>query len=104
MNSPHIDIPRDAIKSFCKRWQVAELSLFGSVLREDFGAESDVDVMIRFDPQAHFTLWDMAEMGDELAKIFGREVDLIERTAIEQSRNYIRRAAILESIETIYAA
>ena len=104
MNNPHIDIPRDAIMSFCKRWQVAELSLFGSVLRDDFSADSDVDVMILFDPQARHTLLDMAQMGDELEQIFGREVDLIERTAVEKSRNYMRRAAILESVETIYAA
>ena len=104
MKTPHIDIPLDAISSFCRRWQVTELALFGSVLGDDFGPESDVDVMVRFDPHAHHTLLDMAQMGDELTGILGREVDLIERSAIERSPNYIRRAAILQFAETIYAA
>ena len=99
----HIAIPPEKIAAFCKRWRVAELALFGSVLRDDFGPESDVDVLVRFEPQARHTLLDMARMQAELSRILGREVDLIERTAIEQSRNYIRRAAILRSAETVYA-
>ena len=101
--SVHIDTPRDEIADFCKRWRIVELSLFGSVLRDDFGPESDVDVLVRFEPQARHTLLDMARMQADLARILDREVDLIERTAVEQSRNYIRRAAILRSAETIYA-
>ena len=104
MRIPHIDIPKAEVSAFCKRWHVTELALFGSVLREDFGPESDVDVLVRFEPQARHTLLDMARMQGDLARILGREVDLIERTAVEQSRNYIRRAAILRSAETIYAA
>ena len=104
MSTPHIDIPLDTISAFCKRWHVTELALFGSVLRDDFGPESDVDVLVRFEPQARHTLLDMARMQADLDRILGREVDLIERTAVEQSRNYIRRAAILRSAETIYAA
>ena len=103
MSTPHIDIPLDTISAFCKRWHVTELALFGSVLRDDFGPESDVDVLVRFEPQARHTLLDMARMQADLDRILGREVDLIERTAVEQSRNYIRRAAILRSAETIYA-
>ena len=104
MNIPNIDIPQAEVSAFCKRWHVTELALFGSVLRDDFGPESDVDVLVRFEPQARHTLLDMARMQADLARILGREVDLIERTAVEQSRNYIRRAAILRSAETIYAA
>lgn len=98
------DLPLDAIEAFCKRRQVTELALFGSVLRDDFGPDSDVDVLVRFEPQARHTLLDMVRMHADLAEILGREVDLIERTAVEKSRNYIRRAAILRSAETIYAA
>ena len=104
MSTPHIDIPLDTISAFCKRWHVTELALFGSVLRDDFGPESDVDVLVRFEPRARHTLLDMARMQADLDRILGREVDLIERTAVEQSRNYIRRAAILRYAETIYAA
>ena len=102
--SAHIDVPPDKITDFCKRWQILELALFGSVLRDDFGPESDVDVLVRFDPQARHTLFDLAQMQDDLSALLGRKVDLIERVAVERSPNYIRRKAILQSAETIYAA
>ena len=98
------DMPPDKVATFCKRWQIVELALFGSVLRDDFGPESDVDVLVRFDPQARHTLFDLAQMQDDLSGLLGREVDLIERVAVERSPNYIRRKAILQSAETIYAA
>ena len=98
-----IVIPSDGIAAFCKRWQVAELALFGSVLRDDFGPESDIDVLVAFREGARHTLFDMVEMEEELKAIFGRDVDLTERAGIEQSRNHIRRKAILRSAETIYA-
>ena len=98
----HIYIPPDKLAVYCKRWQVVELALFGSVLREDFGPDSDIDVLVRFGSQARHTLLDIAQMENELSRMLGREVDLIERTAVEQSRNYIRRKAILDSAETIY--
>ena len=99
-----IAIPADGIAAFCKRWQVTELALFGSVLREDFGPDSDIDVLVSFDQAARHTLLDMARMEEELKTLFGREVDLAERAGIEQSRNHLRRGAILESAETIFAA
>ena len=102
--NPRIEIPSDAIADLCNRWQVLELALFGSVLRDDFGPESDVDVLVRFDPGARHTLLDIVQMQDELSATLGRKADLIERTAVEQSPNYIRRRAILQSAETIYAA
>ena len=100
----HIQIPRDEITAFCKRWQVTELALFGSVLRDDFGPESDVDVLVRFEEEARHTLFDLDRMEEELTTIFGRKVDLISWRDVEQSQNYIRRKAILQSTETIYAA
>ena len=102
--SAHIDIPPDKVAAFCKRWQIVELALFGSVLRDDFGPESDVDVLVRFDPQAGHTLFDLVQMQDELSAALGRQADVTERVAVEQSPNYIRRRAILQSAETIYAA
>ena len=97
-----IDTPRDQIAAFCGHWQVTELALFGSVLRDDFGPDSDIDVLVRFDRQARHTLLDIEEMENELGRILGRDVDLVERTSIERSRNYIRRKVILDSAETIY--
>ena len=102
--NPGIEIPSDAIAELCNRWQVLELALFGSALRDDFGPESDVDVLVRFDPGARHTLLDIVQMQDELSATLGRKADLIERTAVEQSPNYIRRRSILQSAETIYAA
>ena len=101
--SSRIAIPSDRIATFCKRWRVAELALFGSVVRDDFGPDSDVDVLVSFDPEARRTLFDIVRMQDELSGILGREVDLVTRAAVEGSRNYIRRKAILESSQVVYA-
>jgi uncharacterized protein len=100
----HIQLPTEEITSFCRRWKVKELSAFGSVVREDFGPESDVDLLVTFDPDAHWTLFDMVRMQDELKALLGREVDLVSRRGVESSRNPIRRDAILSSAELIYAA
>ena len=103
MNS-HIDTRQDELAAFCKRWQIAELALFGSVLRDDFGPESDIDVLVSFLPEAKHGLLDLVAMEEELGRLLGRKVDLVSRRGIERSRNYIRRRAILDSAEVIYAA
>ena len=84
------------------RWQVVELALFGSVLTADFGPQSDIDVLVRFHPGQHPTLFGLSEMESDLAELVGRPVDLVEREAVEGSPNYIRRRAILSSARTIY--
>ena len=99
-----IGLPMNAIKAFCDRWQVEELALFGSVLRDDFGPHSDIDILIRFRTERTPGLFGIAEMERELGDLFGRRVDLVTRAAIEESRNYIRRKAILESAQVVYAA
>ena len=104
MTKPNITIPTDRIAAFCRKWQIAELALFGSVLREDFRPDSDVDVLVRFLPEARHGLFDLIRMQEEIKGILGREVDLVEKSAIERSRNYIRRKAILSSAETVYAS
>jgi predicted nucleotidyltransferase len=104
MITPEITIPKEKIKAFCKRWKVTEFALFGSVLRPDFRPDSDVDVLVSFAPDARWTLFDLVTMQDELEAIFGRKVDLVERKAIEQSPNYIRRKSIWKNPDVIYAA
>ncbi len=99
-----LDVPKEKITDFCKRWKITEFALFGSVLREDFSPESDLDVLVTFAPHARWSLLDHVEMQDELKIIFGRNVDLISKRGIERSRNYIRRKEIIESAEVIYAA
>ena len=96
-------MPSDRIASFCRRWEVSELALFGSVVRDDFGPESDVDVLVSFNRGARHTLFDIVRMQDELVRLFGRDVDLVTRAAVEGSRNHIRKRAILESVQVVYA-
>ena len=97
------DVPIQRIEEFCQRWDVTELSLFGSVLRPNFEADSDVDVLVAFAPEARHGLFDFVHMQDELTEIFGRDVDLISRHGVEASRNPFRRKAILDSARVIYA-
>jgi predicted nucleotidyltransferase len=104
MLHPTLNVPREKIREFCQRWLISELAMFGSSLRPDFGPDSDVDVLISFTPEAHWTLLDHVRMELELTEIFGRQVDLVSRRAVEQSANVIRRRRILESAETLYAA
>ncbi len=98
-----IGVSMSAIEAFCDRWEVGELALFGSVLRDDFGPDSDVDVLIRFKSVRTPGLFGMAGMQEELADLFARNVYLVSRAAIKGSRNYIRRKAILESARVVYA-
>jgi len=99
-----IPIDHEEIAALCRRWKITELALFGSVLRDDFGPDSDVDVLVRFSRDARYGLFAVSRLQAELEQILGREVDLVERAAVEQSRNYLRRKAILSSVELVYAA
>ncbi|MBE9136695.1 nucleotidyltransferase family protein [Nodosilinea sp. LEGE 07088] len=99
-----IELPNETIADFCQQWQVTELALFGSVLRDDFHPDSDIDVMVQFYPEAHPTFASLDQMQAELKTIFDRDVDLITRQGIETSRNYLRRREILSSALVIYAA
>ena len=99
-----IPIDEKEIAALCQRWRVFELSLFGSVLRDDFGPDSDVDVLARFSRDAGVGLSAMSRLEHELEQILGREVHLVDRTAVERSRNYLWRKAIPSSLERVYAA
>jgi len=104
MAEPKIILPKGLIIDFCQRWKITEFALFGSVLRDDFRPDSDIDVLVQFAPDASWTLLDHVEMQDELVAMLGRNVDLVSRRGIERSRNKMRRKAILESAEVFYAA
>ena len=104
MVTTNIDLPMEKIAEFCERWQIKELALFGSVLRDDFGPESDIDMLVTFVPDHPWSLFDHVQMQDELADMLGRKVDLVSRRAIEKSENPWRRHDILTSARTIYAA
>lgn len=98
-----VPIPWDRIEEFCRKWGIAEFALFGSVLREDFGPDSDVDVLVSYAPGEGPSLFDHVEMEEELADIFGRPVDLLSRRGVERSENPYRKRAILESARVVYA-
>ena len=99
-----IDIPYSQIREFCERWQITEFALFGSVLRDDFRPDSDVDVLVTFASDAKWSLDIAMGMQDEIERIFDRKVDLVKRSNVEASPNYIRRKAILSTAKVIYEA
>ncbi|MCY3019969.1 MAG: nucleotidyltransferase domain-containing protein [Planctomycetota bacterium] len=99
-----LNIPDEGLANFCTRWRIVELAVFGSILRNDFRRDSDVDVLVRWADDTKWSLLDQVRMQDELTALLGRKVDLVSRRAVERSTNWIRRTAILESAEVIYAA
>lgn len=101
MAEPHIDIPMDKISDFCRRWKVMEFALIGSVLREDFRPDSDIDVLLSFEENAGWSLYEVVDMKDELKVLFGREIDLIEKEAV---RNPYRLRWMCMDKEVLYAA
>lgn len=94
-------LPMKQIENFCRKYGVAEFSLFGSILRDDFGPDSDVDVMLAFHPGCGFTFENTPDIEDDLERLFGRRVDVIEKGRI---RNPIRRQNIMNSYRVVYAA
>ncbi|NJR61018.1 MAG: DNA polymerase subunit beta [Cyanobacteria bacterium CRU_2_1] len=97
-----IALPIDTIQAFCQRWQIAELSVFGSILRDDFNANSDVDFLYVLKPDTYWSLRDLLRAEEELAQLLGRKVDLVGKASIEQSHNWLRKRNILSSAKVIY--
>jgi predicted nucleotidyltransferase len=97
-------LPQQVLAEFCQRWKIQELYFFGSVLREDFRHDSDIDVMVTFEVDATWGLLEFVRMKRELKTLLGREVDLITKKSIEQSPNWIRRQEILGTAQPIYVA
>jgi len=99
-----LGITVDQLTEFCQQWQVAELALFGSVLRDDFDGNSDIDILISYQPTAKRGLLKKISMKEELESLLHRKVDLISKKAMEESRNWIRRRNIIGSAEVVYVA
>ena len=100
--SARIDVPKEEIAAFCRRNHIRRMALFGSVLRDDFTPESDVDVLVEFEPDARIGYIGLAGLEIELDKILGRKADLHTFEGIERSRNWLLREEILSSIEAVY--
>jgi predicted nucleotidyltransferase len=99
--NPSLTVADDELGSLCRRWQVRELSIFGSALRGDFAPTSDVDVLVSFAADAPWSLWDLTRMRDELTELFGRPIDLVEREGL---RNPFRKQRILSTRQVVYVA
>ena len=97
--NPQISISQTDIQAFCRAHAVRELSIFGSAVREDFGANSDVDVLIDLAPGARVGLISLQRMRDELQRIFGRPVDLLTKNGINRHirDDILREAQILHA-------
>jgi predicted nucleotidyltransferase len=102
MNNLVATIPMDKIAEFCHRWQIRELALFGSALREDFGPDSDLDILVTFADDAEWGLFDHVQMQQELQALLQRSVDLISRRALERSSNWLLRQEILDTARTLF--
>ena len=94
-----ISIPHDKIEAFCRKHHIRRMQFFGSVLREDFGPESDIDVLVEFEPEARITLFDLVDMQDELSLLFGRPIDIMTPDSLYEPL----RENILSSAEVVYA-
>jgi predicted nucleotidyltransferase len=102
MQKISVDISDDQIRHFCQRWKVSELAIFGSAVKEYYSDDSDVDLLISFEPDTRWGLFDLVTMENELKDIFGKEIDLVEKNAVSKSQNYIRRKGILDGAQIIF--
>ena len=99
-----LTLPMAAIAQLCQRWQITEFALFGSILRDTFRPDSDIDILVTFAEDADWSLFDLVTIEDELKALLQRDVDLVMKRSIEQSHNWIRRQEILSTARVIYAA
>ncbi|MGB3403525.1 MAG: nucleotidyltransferase domain-containing protein [Microcoleaceae cyanobacterium] len=97
-----LNVDSQEIVEFCQHWNITELALFGSVLTDQFQSNSDIDVLIRFAPDTPQGLLTLARIKYQLESLFGREVDVVVKEAIEHSENWIRRHEILKTATVIY--
>ena len=97
-----LDFDVNAVRQFCQERGISKLELFGSVLRDDFREDSDVDLLATVRPDVKCGLFEWVELKEGLEKIFGRPVDLVSRRAIERSQNTYRKRSILARTEPIY--
>lgn len=102
IDNVRIALPHEAVADFCRRWRIDRLEVFGSVLSDDFGPDSDVDFLYTLSSDARWGL-EFMDAWDDLSALVGRPVDLVSRRAVERSPNWIRRHSILDKAQVIYA-
>lgn len=95
--------PKEQLAAYCRSRGIAELEIFGSAVRDDFGDGSDIDLLVAFEPERAPDLFEFGRIEEELTALFGRKVDLVSRRAVEESGNTLRRASVLDAARQIYA-
>ena len=96
------EMPVAELTDLCRKWKVAELALFGSALRADFRPDSDIDLLVTYAPDARWGLFAESRMAEEFRALLKRPVDLVDRRAVERSRNWIRKEEILSTAKRVY--
>lgn len=104
MTIGQMELSHEALAALCAKWRIRRLALFGSVLRGDMRPDSDVDLLVDFEPGEKWSLLQLATAEQEFGRLFGRKVDLVDRASLARSQNPYRRDAILESAEVVYGA
>jgi len=99
ISASRLDISPNDIQAFCQRYQIRELALFGSVLRDDFRTDSDIDVLVEFEPEAQIGFLALARMQRELSMIFRHPVDLVTKPGLKPKI----RQVVLDSMQVLYA-
>ena len=99
-----LNLTLEQLEAFCKQHHILELSIFGSTLRDDFRSDSDIDMLVVFEPlfRSRMSLMDLVGIGFQLEELSGRKVDLVEKRSVEESHNWIRRNNILNTAQVIY--
>jgi len=103
MRIGEIEVPEAGLRALCSRWRIRRLAVFGSVLTPDFGPDSDIDLLVEFEPGEQWSLMDLVRAERDFAGLLGRRVELVERASLERSRNWIRRNSILSAAEVVLA-
>jgi uncharacterized protein len=101
INLPNL---KHRVEEFCIKWKIVELYFYGSVLRDDYRCDSDIDVMVTFEDKAGWSLFDLVEMNEGLETIFNRKVDLVTKKSVEDSENWYIRKQVLDSSTLYYRA
>ncbi len=104
MRIGEIEVPDEALREMCRKWKIRRLELFGSARSGRLGPDSDIDFLVEFEANEQWSLMDLVRAEEDFSRLLGRKADLVDRKNLERSANLIRRDAILNSTEVVYAA
>jgi len=99
-----LNISQDELNNICKKYLIKELSLFGLGLTESFNKNSDIDLLVTFENKTQYSLFDIVRVKEAFEMFFNRPVDIVNRKAVERSKNIRRKESILNNAKVIYAS